>query len=123
MRQLASIALSFASRLVWENTLLAGHSEASVVLKASALLHVQQHNERSSHVNRTVIKSALHSLGMMRNNGDIDLLLRSSERARHLYSVFGGGVVGFIHKIHSRLWSGRVSCFCAALCGNYTIAL
>lgn len=119
MCQLTSIALSFASRLVWENTLLAGHSEASVVLKASALLHVQQHNERSSHVNRTAIKSALHSLGMMRNNGDIDLLLRSSERARHLF----GGVVGFIHKIHSRLWSGRVSCFCAALCGNYTIAL
>lgn len=91
MCQLASVVLSFASGL-WENTLLVGHSGANDVLKASALLHVQQHNESSSHVNRAVIKSALHCWGMIRNNGNIDVLLHSSERPCHL-SVSGKKLV------------------------------
>lgn len=91
MCQLASVVLSFASGL-WENTLLTGHSGASAVLKTSALLHVQQHNECSSHVNRAVIKSALHCWGMIKNNGDTDVLLRSSERPCRL-SVSGKKLV------------------------------
>lgn len=106
MCQLASVVLSFASGL-WENTLLAGHSGAGAVLKASALLHVQQHNESSSHVNRAVIKSALHCWGMMRTNGDVGLLLHSSERACHLYSVWEKKK-GFVNKFHTRLLCGSV---------------